>query len=61
MDGISATKMIHEICEKSKVVFISADETVREAALEAGADKFQVKPVRAPALFEIIAKLTKTG
>jgi CheY-like chemotaxis protein len=61
MDGISATKIIHEICEKSKVVFISADETVREAAFEAGADMFQVKPVRAPTLFEIIAKLTKTG
>lgn len=61
MDGISATKMIHEISKKSKIVFISADETVREAALQAGADMFQVKPVRAAALFEIIAKLTKAG
>ncbi|MDO8123357.1 MAG: response regulator [Candidatus Hermodarchaeota archaeon] len=61
MDGISATKMIHEISRKSKIVFISADETVREAALEAGADMFQVKPVRASALFEIITKLTKAG
>jgi response regulator NasT len=61
MDGISATKIIHEISEKSKIVFISADETVREAALEAGADMFQVKPVRAAALFEIITKLTKAG
>ncbi len=61
MDGISATKMIQEISKKSKIVFISADETVREAALQAGADIFQVKPVRAAALFEIIAKLTKAG
>jgi two-component system chemotaxis response regulator CheY len=61
MDGISATKMIHEICEESKIVFVSADETVRDEALEAGADMFQVKPVRAHELFEIIAKLTKAG
>jgi DNA-binding response OmpR family regulator len=54
LDGISATKMIQEISALSKIVFVSADETVRSEALEAGASVFQVKPVRAKELFKII-------
>ncbi|MHA2406727.1 MAG: response regulator transcription factor [Candidatus Hermodarchaeia archaeon] len=44
MDGISATKIIQEISAYSKIVFVSADETVRSEAMEAGATVFQVKP-----------------
>ncbi|MFW9831537.1 MAG: response regulator [Candidatus Thorarchaeota archaeon] len=61
MDGISATKMLKEINSDSKIVFVSADETVRNEAIEAGAAIFQVKPVRARELFEIIEKLSKAG
>ncbi|MFX1510356.1 MAG: response regulator [Promethearchaeota archaeon] len=59
MDGISATKMIQEISAYSKIVFVSADETVRSEAMEAGATVFQVKPVRAKELFKIIETITK--
>lgn len=61
MDGISATKMILEISAVSKIVFVSADETVRTQALEAGAAVFQVKPVRAEALFDTIMALTESN
>jgi DNA-binding NarL/FixJ family response regulator len=59
MDGISATKMIQEINAKSKIVFVSADETVRSEAMEAGAAIFQVKPVRAKELFKIIEMIAE--
>ena len=59
MDGISATKMIQEISEYSKIVFVSADETVRSEAIAAGAAVFQVKPVRAKELFNIIEMITE--
>ncbi len=61
MDGISATKMIREINSDSKIVFVSADETVRSEAFEAGASEFQVKPVRAKDLFQIISALTESN
>jgi len=54
MDGIIATKMIQEIDAHSKIIFVSADETVRSEAIDAGATVFQVKPVRAKELFKII-------
>ncbi|MFW9986330.1 MAG: response regulator [Candidatus Odinarchaeota archaeon] len=61
MDGISATKMLLEINSDSKIIFVSADETIRKEALEAGATVFRVKPVRASELFKIIEMLTKAG
>lgn len=59
MDGISATKMIQEINARSKIVFVSADETVRSEAMDAGAAVFQVKPVRAKELFKIIEMIVE--
>ncbi|MFX1319584.1 MAG: response regulator [Promethearchaeota archaeon] len=59
MDGISATKMIQEIDTHSKIIFVSADETVRAEAIDAGAAVFQVKPVRAKELFKIIEMIAE--
>jgi DNA-binding NarL/FixJ family response regulator len=59
MDGISATKMIQEIDTQSKIVFVSADETVRSEAIDAGAVVFKVKPVRAKELFKIIEMIAE--
>ncbi|MFX0168143.1 MAG: response regulator [Candidatus Hodarchaeota archaeon] len=58
MDGIAATRHILSIYPTSKIIFVSADETVRFEALEAGAVKFQVKPVRASDLFKIVDQIT---
>ena len=58
MDGVTATRKIKKLDSKIKIVFVSADETIRDKALEAGATCFQVKPVRAAELFEIITKVT---
>lgn len=61
MDGITATKLLLSIHPSSKIIFVSADETVRHEALEAGATIFQVKPVRARDLFSIVDRVTKIG
>lgn len=58
MDGITATKKIMKMDKRSKIVFVSADETVQNEAMTAGAAIFKVKPVRAHQLFKTITQLT---
>lgn len=57
MDGISCTLELKRLCSECKIIFVSADETVRQKALEAGAEVFQVKPIRANELYMIITQL----
>ncbi len=57
MDGISATRELKRLCPKCKIIFVSADETVRQKAIEAGAKVFQVKPIRARELYTLITQL----
>ncbi|MFX1473886.1 MAG: response regulator [Promethearchaeota archaeon] len=61
MDGISATRELKQACPDCKIIFISADETVRQKAMEAGAEVFQVKPIRAHELYTIITQLTSSA
>jgi CheY-like chemotaxis protein len=61
MDGITATRLLLASYPSSKIIFVSADETVRHEALEAGAVIFQVKPVRAMELFKIVDRITNRG
>ncbi len=56
MNGTSATREIKNIESSSRILFISADDTVRNEALEAGALDFLTKPMRSADLFAAIDK-----
>ncbi|MGV9170757.1 MAG: response regulator [Promethearchaeia archaeon] len=56
MRGAAATREILERDNNTKVLFVSADESVRPAAMEAGAVGFLTKPIRSAQLFEAIEK-----
>ncbi|MHA1136235.1 MAG: response regulator [Candidatus Thorarchaeota archaeon] len=56
MDGTSATRKIIQIHPGSRIIFISADDTVRVDALNAGALGFLTKPIRSNTLFAAIEK-----
>ena len=65
-DGIETTREILRMDPSIPVIFSSADETVREQALEAGAVSFWAKPfpvgLLVDALLEIVeAKKRRTG
>ncbi len=56
MNGVSSTKEILHIDPDVRILFISADETVRTEALECGAIDFLTKPIRSVQLFAAIDK-----
>jgi CheY-like chemotaxis protein len=58
MSGTAATMEIHKIDSASCIIFISADDKVREEALESGASDFLTKPIRSTDLFAAIEKAT---
>lgn len=58
-DGVSATREITRIDPNTKIIFLSADETARDQALEAGAISFLVKPVRFSHLLRTIDDILK--
>ncbi len=43
-DGVDTTIRIKEMCPKVKIIFASADTTIRTRALDAGASEFLSKP-----------------
>ncbi|MFQ5832075.1 MAG: response regulator [Candidatus Thorarchaeota archaeon] len=51
MNGVTATRELKEIDSSAVVVFISADDTVRNEAMNAGALGFLTKPIRSTDLF----------
>lgn len=57
----SATRKLVEVDPRCLVIFVSADATVGDEALKAGAKAFQVKPVRAAELFAVIKKLMQSS
>ena len=59
-NGLEATKEILAINPSNNIIFISADYTVREKALEAGAIHFLEKPIDFSTLFKIIEKYSLT-
>jgi two-component system chemotaxis response regulator CheY len=59
MNGVTATKEIMRIDSCACVVFISADETVRDEAFDSGALDFLTKPIRSAQLFAAIEKQKK--
>lgn len=54
MDGISSTKYLLEMDPDSKVIFLSADESLKAIALKNGATKFLSKPVSMQHLIDSI-------
>jgi len=56
MNGASATREIKHIDPNTRILFISADETVKNEALDAGALGFLTKPIRSTELFAAIEK-----
>ncbi|MFX1562237.1 MAG: response regulator [Promethearchaeota archaeon] len=59
MDGIMATKELKRIDSSCHIIFLSADESARDAAMKAGASIFKTKPVRIEELEEAIKKIIR--
>ena len=55
-DGVEVTEEILSINPNSKIIFVSADYTIRDKALEVGAIDFLEKPIAFNTLFRIIKK-----
>lgn len=58
--GLDATKELLQLNPELKIIFVSADKTIEEASLKAGAIGFVKKPFNIPAFFETIEKVLKT-
>ncbi len=58
-DGLETTKEILYINPHSKIIFISADDGVRENALKVGAVDFLQKPIDFKTLFKRIENISK--
>jgi two-component system chemotaxis response regulator CheY len=56
MNGAIATRELLKLDPNVKIVFISADGTVKDEAMEAGALGFLIKPIRSKDLFEAVEK-----
>ena len=54
MNGTTATRELLHMDPSAKILFISADETVKSEAMDAGALGFLTKPIRSKALFSAI-------
>ncbi len=52
MNGIIATREIKRIDHDVKILFLSADDSVVDEAIDAGAIGFLTKPIRAADLFD---------
>ena len=55
-DGVEVTEEILSINPNCKIIFVSADYSVRDKALEVGAIDFLEKPIDFNTLFRIIKK-----
>ncbi|MBD3404539.1 MAG: response regulator [Candidatus Lokiarchaeota archaeon] len=54
MKGTIATRELLKINPEAKIFFISADDAIKDEAIEAGAIGFLTKPIRSKDLFEIL-------
>ncbi|MFX1322657.1 MAG: response regulator [Promethearchaeota archaeon] len=57
-NGIEATKQILNINKKSKIIFTSADNSIKQEALSIGAKSFLDKPFSITDLIDIIKKIS---
>ncbi len=54
MNGTTATRELLHMDASARILFISADETVKPEAMDAGAVEFLTKPIRSKDLFAAI-------
>ena len=59
-DGLETTKEILSINPHCKIIFISADYSIRDKALEMGAIDFLEKPINFNSLYRLIEKYIVT-
>jgi two-component system chemotaxis response regulator CheY len=57
-DGVDSTREILSIDPKARIVFASADSTVRGRALEMGASEFLAKPFQMKDLLDSLRRLS---
>ncbi len=57
-DGITTMKEIFEITDTIVVIFVSADPTAQNAALEMGAVDYLIKPISVKSFLEKVNKFT---
>ncbi len=57
MTGVEAMKLMLEINPKSKFIFLSADDNVRDEALKSGAKAFLKKPAGLMEIYAVIMKV----
>ena len=57
-DGIETMKEIFEIIDTIRIVFVSADPTAQNAALDMGAVDFLIKPISVKNFLEKVNKYT---
>ena len=58
-NGIETTKELIKYNPKQKIIFVSADDSVKKEALKVGVVGFIKKPFEINTLFEIIEELSK--
>ena len=58
-DGVTALKELLVLDKNIKVIFVSADESARNKALEMGAIGYLVKPFSVKAILRLIDSVTK--
>lgn len=56
-DGVEATIKIKEMDPKAKIIFASADSTIKHRAMEAGAVQFLCKPFQIRDLIETLTAM----
>ncbi|MFX1445624.1 MAG: response regulator, partial [Promethearchaeota archaeon] len=59
--GIEAAKEILELDNETKIIFMSADSTIKEEALSNGVISFKDKPFSLERLFNNIDKVVQQG
>ncbi|MHA1930299.1 MAG: response regulator [Candidatus Thorarchaeota archaeon] len=56
MNGTTTTRKLLAMDKSARIVFISADDSVYDEAIDAGAKGFLTKPIRSTNLFEALKK-----
>lgn len=57
-DGLTTFKEVLAINNSVKIIFVSADESVREEAIACGASDYLIKPITIKSMLKIIENLT---
>lgn len=55
MNGVQATQEIRKLYPSAKIIFVSADHSIKDEALAAGAANFYAKPVDRALLLDIVS------